>query len=432
MSEIKHFLAKDLHVSETRQRRFFDGAKIIELANSIQSIGLLQPLVVAYSGQLIAGERRLRAIRHLSTLGITVHCGSDDFPPGEVPCIYFGEDSTPLKAWEAELDENIRREDLTWQEKAAATEALHALRTAQDPTHSVADTAMELHKRVDGSFHTGTRDAILVSRHLEDKEVSSAPTLKDAIKVLKKREEKARLTKLSANVNVKTLSSLHSLHLGDFRAVDLPSNSIDVILTDPPYGMGAEGFHDGGDASTVLHQYEDQGGEAWEDLMVGLAAWSWRVTKEQAHAYIFCDIDKFAFLRGLFTTTGWWVHRTPLVYSKSHASSRRVPWPEHGPRRSYELVLYAVKGKKRVNCIKSDVFGPYSTDENLGHAAQKPVELYTDLLARSVAAGDTVIDPFAGTGTIFPAAQECRCRAIGIELDPSFHGMAVERLEKLR
>ena len=431
MTEIKHFSLEEIHVSETRQRRFFDGAKIIELANSIQSLGLLQPLVVSSSGQLVAGERRLRAIRHLSTLGISISCGQAVFPPGEVPCIHLME-STPLATWEAELDENIRREDLTWQEKAAAAEALHSLRTAQDASHSVADTAMELHKRVDGSFHTGTRDAILVSRHLEDKEVSSAPTLKDAIKVLKKREEKARLTKLSANVNVKTLSSLHSLHLGDFRHVDLPSNSIDVILTDPPYGMGAEGFHDGGGAVEVLHQYEDSGGEAWEDMMESFAAWSWRVTKEQAHAYIFCDIDKFAFLRGLLTTTGWWVHRTPLVYAKSHASSRRVPWPEHGPRRSYELVLYAVKGKKRVNCIKSDVFGPYSTDENLGHAAQKPVELYTDLLTRSVAAGDTVVDPFCGTGTIFPAAQECRVRAIGIELDPSFHGMAVERLEKMK
>jgi DNA modification methylase len=102
-----------------------------------------------------------------------------------------------------------------------------------------------------------------------------------------------------------------------------------------------------------------------------------------------------------------------------------------GPRRGYELVLYAVKGDRNVNAIVSDVFTA-DTDENLGHAAQKPVSAYAELLRRSVAAGDLVVDPFCGSGPIFPAAHSLKCKAIGIELDPAFHGICLERLQALK
>lgn len=418
-------------VGPRRQRRNFDGAKIFELANSIQSLGLLQPIVLDPSGNLVAGERRLRACQHLAAMGQPVRWSADLLPIGQVPVVYLGYDGV-VELFEAELAENIKREDLTWQERAAAIADLHALRLLANPSHTVLATAQEVHKeKLNNNSRTDTTEAIIVSRHLEDKEIASAASAKDAMKILRKREEKSRLVRLSESIDVKSLSSLHRLYPTDFREADIATGSVDVILTDPPYGMDAQAFNDGGDASTVLHEYDDCSGEDWAALMQDLATWSWRVTKEKAHAYIFCDIDQFAFLRELFTTTGWWVHRTPLVYAKSHASSRRVPWPEHGPRRSYELVLYAVKGKRNVNSIVSDVFTA-ETDENLGHAAQKPVSAYTNLLKRSVAAGDTVCDPFCGTGTIFPAAHECKCRAIGMEKAPAFVGIAAERLEKLK
>jgi hypothetical protein len=37
-----------------------------------------------------------------------------------------------------------------------------------------------------------------------------------------------------------------------------------------------------------------------------------------------------------------------------------------------------------------------------------------------------------GSGGVFPAAQELRCRATGIEIDPSAYGLALKRLEQLR
>jgi ParB/RepB/Spo0J family partition protein len=427
MSTIHSYETSKIRVPAHRQRQHFDGAAIIDLANSIQTLGLLQPITIAAGGELVAGERRLRACKHLAMLGIAVSCGGEAFDVGSVPVIFFDfDDETRL--WEAQLHENIRREDLTWQERSAAEAQLHQLRLRQNPTQTFAQTAAE----TPNASGTALRDAVIVAAHLEDKEVSSAPTLKDAMKVLKKRDERARLTRLSENVNVKSLSSLHQLHLGDWRTVPVEAGSVDVILADPPYGMGANTFKDGGDPSTVLHEYDDMGEGEWQGMMEEFARWSWRVTKEKAHVYVFCDIDKYHFLWGLFSCAGFRCHRTPLVYAKSHASSRRVPWPTMGPRRGYELVLYAVKGDRNVNIVVSDVLGPFPTDDNLGHAAQKPVDAYVDLLKRSISAGDCVCDPFAGTGTILPAAHLLKCRAIAIERDPAFHGIALERLAAIK
>jgi DNA modification methylase len=153
------------------------------------------------------------------------------------------------------------------------------------------------------------------------------------------------------------------------------------------------------------------------------------VAKEQAHLYICCDIDGFHYARDWLGRVGWWVHRTPLVNFKRDGS--RVPWPQHGPQRKWELILYANKGRKPVTHIYPDVIETKG-DENFGHGAQKPVELYTNLLKRSVRPGDSVLDCFGGTGTVLPAAHELQCRATYVEQDEVAFGIAVKRLEGLK
>ena len=46
--------------------------------------------------------------------------------------------------------------------------------------------------------------------------------------------------------------------------------------------------------------------------------------------------------------------------------------------------------------------------------------------------GEIVFDPFAGSGTIFPAAHEHKCRATGIEMDTASYGIGLKRLEQLK
>ena len=107
-----------------------------------------------------------------------------------------------------------------------------------------------------------------------------------------------------------------------------------------------------------------------------------------------------------------------------------MPWPKNGPQRRYEIILYAMKGDMPIQRIAGDVL-EYRPDENLGHGAQKPVALYIDLLSRSVVPGMRVLDPFAGTGPIIPAAHELQCTAVAIERDAASYGIAVKRVELL-
>ena len=96
-----------------------------------------------------------------------------------------------------------------------------------------------------------------------------------------------------------------------------------------------------------------------------------------------------------------------------------------------ETILYAVKGKRTTLRMAGDILD-YPSDSNLGHSAQKPVALFEDLLRRSVLPGNTVLDPFCGTGPIFPAAHASKCRATGVELDQASYGLTVKRIERLK
>ena len=100
-----------------------------------------------------------------------------------------------------------------------------------------------------------------------------------------------------------------------------------------------------------------------------------------------------------------------------------------GPRKTYEACLYARKGGKGVNQVGADVVDIPSAKGEL-HAAQKPVDLYAHLLRWSCIPGDKVIDPFMGSGTIFPAANELKVFATGIERSAIHFAVAQKRLKE--
>ena len=432
---------KYIDIDAHRQRR--SATQVIELAESIAKNGLLHPVVVrtlrlngsieARSDDryaLVAGERRLRAIEHLWATGGEVRCNGRVYPEGFVPCTTLG-DLDPLDAFEAELEENIRRVDLTWQERATATSQLYELRKLQarkvgdDVSVSVAEIADELQQD-----DTTTRAEILVARHLDDPDIAKASTAKDALKILKRREGEQRSRELGERIGRTFSAADHTLLQGDCLEImkGLKDESFDCILTDPPYGINAQDFNDsGGKAHAVGHTYDDSF-DNWRSLMRVFSAESYRLAKPQAHGYIFCDVDNFLLLRTIMGDEGWNCFRTPIIWH--NPSSQRAPWPQHGPLRRYQMCLYATKGDRPTLKLAPDLV-TYASDENLGWAAQKPVALYMDLLSRTCRPGDTALDCFVGSGTIFPSCHALRIKATGIEMDPVAYGIALKRLKDL-
>lgn len=426
-----------IQVATNRQRRLFDPEKLHEFADGIQARGLLHPIILrVVNGQffLVAGERRLRACADIAALGGTFRHDGAEVPPGMVPYTLF-DDLSALAAEEAELEENIHREDLTWQERAAAHSRLAALRAAQAAERSearptVTALAIEVRGSGEGATREITRRELIVAKYLGNPEIAAAKNVDEAFKILRKKEELEKNRELGATVGRTFTAELHKAIHDDSLAwmLNCQAESFDVILTDPPYGMGADEFGDSGGLAAGAHGYTDTP-DIFLRLMEIFPAESFRITKVQAHLYCFCDIGWFQHLREKFTEAGWQVFRTPLIWYKK--SGMRAPWPEWGPQRKYETILYAIKGKKPVLKMAGDVLD-FPPDTNLGHAAQKPVALFQELLSRSCLPGQSVLDPFMGSGPIFAAAHALKVRATGIEMDQASYGIAVARLEALK
>lgn len=428
---------KQIIITPDRQRKEFDPVAMGELVETITAKGLMHAPVMRETPEglvLVAGERRIRAIQDLWMLGAQLRYNGEIVPEGEIPYVTLGQ-LTPLQAEEAELEENLHRKDLTWQENAAAMAKLHSIRSRQAQSegrvHTVADTAMETKGRSDGSYQSAVRKDLVVAKFLHIPEVAKAKTADEAFKILKRQEETQRNVQLAVTVGKTFNSSIHELHntncLTWMRAAD--EGSVDVVLTDPPYGMGADTFGDGGGGRLANneHHYKDDY-DSWRALMSEWAPLSFRVAKPQAHAYVFCDIDNFHELKKFMLAAGWYVFRTPFICTKPN--SGRVPLPDEGPRRQWECILYAIKGHKKTTAIYPDVITTMA-DPGLTHGAQKPVALYMNLLQRSVRPGDVVLDCFAGSGTVYPAAHQFKCKAIGIEMNPEYAGICQTRMKGL-
>lgn len=423
-------------VLPNRQRRDFPADTLQSFSDGIAKRGLLHPIILRIKDgkyTLVAGERRLRAITDLSDLGISIRHDGKEIALGLIPYTLF-DDLDPIAAEEAELEENINREDLTWQERAQAHGRLKELRDKQaaargDPAPSIADLAVEVRGSGEGIHQSQTRKELIVAKHLHNPEVAAAKTVDEAFKVLKRSEETQRNRDLGESVGRTFTAAAHTALNEDSLAwiASCEGERFDCILTDPPYGMGADEFGDSGRMNMAAHSYKDND-ETFDKCLGAMYEHAYRICKKQAHMYVFCDIDRFHGMRAAFEAAGWWVFRTPLIWHKPNGA--RAPWPENGPHRKWECILYAVKGKKPTTKLASDVLS-YSNEAHAQHGAQKPVALFLDLLGRSVHPGDAVLDMFCGTGPIFPAAHALKCRATGIELDAASYGIAVGRIEKL-
>ena len=449
-NEIEIISVDQIIIPEDRQRKAFPEAQHQELCDSITTVGLINPLLVrrtsrGYDYELVAGERRFRAISSLEQS--YKMAGVDEaIEPGFVPCIVrnFGSQVTVR---EVELHENLIRLDLSWQDKVNAISALHALKLQENPNHRVGDTAVLIGDVQPSGYaktqdHNKVAEALFIAEHLDNPEVVAAKSIKDAKKIVSRHIEKDALEQLAALRDKKERAKqeaiadteveetfelpegiipeaivskeIGTLLVGDVREriKDLKANTFSVVICDGPYGMGADKFNDGG-RSTQQHNYDD--GEIWRELHQTVITELDRICKPDAHVYMFCDIDNYHEIREMFSE-GWWVRRKPLVWNKG-SSGKLADGTKTGWRTVSEYIIFARRGDRPSSELLSDVLS-VSDLKNKTHAAQKPPELYEILLRQASVPGDSVLDPFAGSGTIFTVARKFMVNPVGIEQNP--------------
>jgi site-specific DNA-methyltransferase (adenine-specific) len=414
---------EDIVIPDNRFRREFDERKLGELRDSILRVGLIHFPTVEKQGDkytLRSGERRLRVLSGLVKEGRSFVAAGVPVPPHLVPLADWAE-LTELQRIEVEVEENVIRTDFSWQERSQALTRLHELRKRQNPEQSLTATATEVvGKPAAGSQVTAISDALLITKHLANPEVAKARNSKEALKVIRRIAEAKHLEVVARTYDLS--KSPHKLLKGDAQELleTLPDRSFDVIITDPPYGLGADNF---GSMAGTAHEYEDSY-KHWKEILSWLPDQLDRVAKERAHCYIFCDPRRFEELATFMLLSNWQPYPVPLIWSKGNGM---LPYPDHGPRRTYETIMYAWRGDRRTLVVKNDVVH-ISGVRNLLHGAQKPVALYQDLLSRSARPGDSVLDCFGGSGPVLVAANRMRLVATYIERDDKAFNVAVSRV----
>jgi len=416
-----------------RQRKVFHPKPLDDLKESIAKHSLLHPIVIRRNGRenfLVCGERRLRAMRALHNDNVLFNFDGQCVTPGEIPYIELT-DLSDTEYMEAELEENILREDLTWQERSAAIHAIHNIRTERNPEQTIGATARELAAKAtpdspgpktESGYGLAIHRATVIQRFSNNPAVMSARTENEAYRIARNAAVAPFLQELSHREQEGAKqASPHTLIRGDFATAKLEEGKFSLILADPPYGIGADKF---GDAAEQQHAYEDTPGHTLS-LCRSIIKRGYQLTAPSGILIIFCDIELFTGLRALAGAEGWNTWRTPLIWNKG--STAHAPMASEGFRREYELMLFCYKGRRPLDALRSDIFD-IPTTRDREHAAQKPLALYSELIRITCRPGNPVLDPCCGSGTIFPAAFTTDTRATGIEIEENAYNVAQQRL----
>lgn len=421
--ELRLIHVDQIEIPSERARREFKPQELAALKSSIAGQGLFHPLLLRPDAKtLVAGERRLRCLRDLYFEKIAVVFDGTHLPLGQVPVSIMGRDDE-VAFIEAELAENVKRQNLTWQEETSWLDRLHRFRQEQSFDHTKAKTAEETQR----STHT-IIDSLVVAKWLDDPEVVASKSRKEALKVIERKLEDAQRAAVAKRLGGVVQDEAYTLRQGDMREVlpTLAADQFDCIIADPPYGVNAGEW---ANQKAVAHAYHDSE-EYSNELIKCIATEGWRTSKTQAHAYCFCDVrpQRFEPISRIFASAGWRVWPWPLIWWRGPQIGL-LPWPHHGPRRTFEGILFAIKGDRPTRGVFPDVlYHLHDSSEERG--AHKPSALYEELLRRSCIAGDRVLDPSVGTGPIFPAARRLGICATGIEIEAAAYARAAERIKE--
>ncbi len=218
----------------------------------------------------------------------------------------------------------------------------------------------------------------------------------------------------------------------------LEDNTVDFVLTDPPYGTGANSVA-GRSLGNKVRQYISESKhadfvdsflpEGWALMMSLVFGELFRIVKEGGQLLVFSDWRALPSLLSVVNSCGF----TPLHVAVWDKGRGARPMPNQFRRQS-EFILHLVKGKQKQKAKPVYLDGviqvPAIQNTEKLHAVQKPTELLSYLL-QLAEDGSHVLDPFQGVGSTGIACLRRGLRYTGIEIVPEFHRLACERLRQI-
>ncbi|AEA33602.1 DNA-methyltransferase [Hippea maritima] len=202
----------------------------------------------------------------------------------------------------------------------------------------------------------------------------------------------------------------------------IPQESIDLILTDPPYGVGSN------ERNGINYKDEFYNVDEVSSFLYGSL-------KDNSRAYVFTAQKTFIDVAKWFENNGFYLHQTLIWYKKNLAGGTKKRTYDFTS--TYEQILNFHKGKPHL--LKKDHLSDvlefpqpqsnYTLDKRY-HIHQKPLKLIEYLIYVSTNENDIVFDPFAGSGTTAAAAERLGRRWVAIEIQPEYCQIAKERIRR--
>lgn len=416
-----------IDIGEGRARTDF--GDLTELANSIKSTGLIQPLAVCRAENenkpylLLAGERRLRAkmLNGDTTAQVRI------FPTG----------LSKLELRTIELHENFYRKDFSWLELIKLQKEIHELQqeihgkkisTLPDaPGWNMADTAA-LVNRSKSSVVTDIQLAQAVEQFPElfegCKNKHEAMKLKDKIaETLVRDELSKRITSGGGSDLLRRLSNAYIV--GDFFNVagGMDKGIFNLIEIDPPYAVelnSKKKQESSANTQYDLSEYNEITVENYPTFMQNMLRASFRLATEHAWMIVWFAPEPWAEqMYQWITEAGWTTTRMTGIWTKGHGQSLN---PNTRLANSYEKFYYCWKGSPAlakpgtINEFRHATVPP----QYKIHPTQRPLPLMTDIYSTFAFEGARVLIPCAGSGVGILAANDCKMSAVATDINPAY------------
>ena len=437
------------------ERLRVDYGDIEDLARSIQSYGLIQPIVLTDENVLIAGGRRLSAHKALGKTTIDVCYRST-----------LSEDERVI----LELEENVRRKDFDWRERVRSIRNIHLIKKRLNAidgnTWGFRETGELL-----GYAHSQVAYALEAAALLDanDPQVVQCANLSEFLRLMVFRRETeankvlaSRGLRQSAEGNGKPIvgtiaQQLLAMpapipaatpvvagdaprkyearisqwlyngrwedYLTDENKSDPAGNWISYIITDPPYAIDVDVMEQNAPMSNLDTVREEHDAEANVKMLEAFIPTAYHHMKESGSWLVmWCDPDKWNWLKDLCEKAGFRVTQWPLVWIKTHACVNTNAMKNF--TKTCEFALVAAKGN--ASLVAPQPVGHYacSNDETrrlLGHPFAKPLDLWKWVYKAIVPPGRAVFDPFMGRGSSTLAAIDLGLTPYGCEVSPTHY-----------
>jgi len=391
-----------------------DTGDIPSLAKSIETIGLLHPIIIDSENRLISGARRLEAIKSLGWKEVEVR---------------LLEELSDYERKLIELEENIRRKNLDWIEEVEAKKALAELLEEKEGM-SIRRVAIEVLNEDPGNL---SKDIALAKAAENFPVLKKEPTKEAAKKSFDKIREKLILREIKKRESKKPRVSNRveiaeaNYKIGDALKLlsECNNGTANFAEVDPPYAIS---LNQSKKVTSSLEGYEEIREEDYPQFVKLVAKEVYRILSD---GYVIWWFGHYWYktVYDALLMAGFLVNTVPCVWVKANITGQSNH-PNIWLGNQHETFIVARKGTATLRKQgRSNVFiyEPLKPSKKI-HPTEKPLELMIDILETFVYPGSSVLVPFLGSGSTLRACYKLGLKGWGYEISPKYKQLFLDKV----